>query len=87
MEPVRTCVGCRQRASNLLRIVLVGQELVPDPKTKLPGRGARLHTSTACLKLALDRKAFGRALKASSNLQWQQVANYVEQAEKMLASK
>ncbi|MEN9989956.1 MAG: hypothetical protein RL508_935 [Actinomycetota bacterium] len=86
MEPVRTCVGCRQRASNLLRIVLDGQELVPDLGGKLPGRGARLHTSTACLKLAIDRKAFSRALRVSTSLQWQQVANYVEQAEKMLAS-
>lgn len=87
MEPVRTCVGCRQRASNLLRIVLVDQELVPDPKNQLSGRGARLHPSEACFKLAIDRKAFSRAFKIAGNVSSQQVSSYVEQAEKMLASK
>lgn len=87
MVPVRTCVGCRQRASNLLRVVLDSQNLVPDLHNNLPGRGARLHISAACLSLALNRKAFGRALRYTGEIHADQVINYVEQAEKMLASK
>lgn len=87
MKPVRTCVGCRQRSANLLRVVLVSGILVPDLKNQLPGRGARLHISTACLSLALSRKAFARALRFAGEIQADQVSSYVEQAEKMLASK
>ncbi|HYO41064.1 MAG TPA: YlxR family protein [Nocardioidaceae bacterium] len=66
---VRTCVGCRQRAtkSELLRVVAgdrgAGLEVVPDPAGRAPGRGAHLHPTSACLELALRRRAFARALK------------------------
>ena len=66
---VRTCVGCRQRAtkSELLRVVAgdrgAGLELVPDPDGRSPGRGAHLHPTTGCLELALRRRAFPRALR------------------------
>ena len=69
-EPVRTCVGCRQRTarSELLRVTL-GEDtsgvpvVVPDPRGTAPGRGAHLHPTTACLELAERRRAFSRALK------------------------
>lgn len=67
--PVRTCVGCRQRApaSALLRIVAVqapsGIRLEPDPTRRQPGRGAHVHPDPACLALAERRRAFGRALR------------------------
>jgi uncharacterized protein len=65
-EPVRTCVGCRVRAakSDLLRVVVVDGQLVVDRRGRLPGRGAHLHPDTACLDLAVRRKAFPRALRA-----------------------
>jgi predicted RNA-binding protein YlxR (DUF448 family) len=85
MDAVRTCVGCKQRATNLLRIVAISGELTPDPQNRLAGRGARLHLSTSCLKLALDRKAFGRALRTQGELRVDTVSQYVEQAEMMLA--
>ena len=68
-QPVRTCVGCRQRAAkaDLLRVVLddrgAGREVVPDPGGRLPGRGAHLHPTPDCLQLALRRRAFPRALR------------------------
>ncbi|WP_203653925.1 YlxR family protein [Actinocatenispora rupis] len=68
-SPVRTCVGCRQRApaAALLRVVAIrneaGLRLVPDPARTLPGRGAHLHQDPACLALAERRRAFGRALR------------------------
>ena len=61
----RTCIGCRTRASagELLRIMVRDGVLVPDPGRRLPGRGAHLHRSTACLELAERRRAFPRALR------------------------
>lgn len=65
MEPVRTCLGCRQRAprSSLVRIVARDGRAVVDAAARLPGRGAWVHRSSACIETALQRKAFGRALR------------------------
>ncbi|WP_179548541.1 YlxR family protein [Herbiconiux flava] len=76
MEPVRTCVGCRARASrsSLLRVVArnvvpVGQALVVDETATLPGRGAWLHPTLACFHLAVTRRVFGRALRVDGTLE------------------
>ncbi|MEQ6903834.1 YlxR family protein [Nocardioides sp. YIM 152588] len=68
--PVRTCVGCRQRASRseLLRVTAGSdqdghQTVRPDPDGTAPGRGAHLHPTTECYELAVRRKAFARALR------------------------
>ncbi|MET0863768.1 MAG: YlxR family protein [Nakamurella sp.] len=63
--PVRTCVGCRtrERSVALLRIVAVDGVLHPDPRHRLPGRGAWLHPTLGCLDAAERRRAFGRALR------------------------
>lgn len=70
--PVRTCVGCRQRASasDLLRVVAVESgadqfSLRPDQRRAMPGRGAHVHPTAACLESALRRRAFGRALRVN----------------------
>ena len=62
---VRTCVGCRACAakSDLLRVVGRGGEIVPDPRARLPGRGAYLHLSQECFEQAVRRRAFARALR------------------------
>ena len=72
-RPVRTCVGCRQRAnaSELLRVVAVAidshrVEIVPDPRRRKPGRGAHVHPTPACFALAERRRAFGRALRVTT---------------------
>ncbi|WP_412539851.1 YlxR family protein [Longispora sp. K20-0274] len=69
-QPIRLCVGCRTRApaSELLRVVVVGCAVTPDPRRRLPGRGASLHPVPACLTLAERRRAFGRALRATGVL-------------------
>ena len=75
-SPVRTCIGCRERALtvDLLRVVAqnekVGKEsdgfvVVPDHRHRLPGRGAWLHPDPSCLSQAERRRAFGRALRVS----------------------
>ncbi|WP_204964180.1 YlxR family protein [Microbacterium dextranolyticum] len=73
MEPVRTCVGCRARAprSALLRVVERDGVLVADEEAALPGRGAWVHDTHACVDTAIRRRAFGRALRVSGQLDTQ----------------
>ncbi|HEY0636743.1 MAG TPA: YlxR family protein [Pseudonocardiaceae bacterium] len=68
--PVRTCVGCRVAApaTGLLRVVAVDGTLVPDPRSRLPGRGAWLHPDPECLRTAERRRAFPRALRVGITL-------------------
>jgi predicted RNA-binding protein YlxR (DUF448 family) len=70
MDPVRTCVGCRSRASrsSLLRVVARGSDLVVDASAVLPGRGAWLHPTFECFEKATQRRAFGRALRVEGAL-------------------
>ena len=64
--PIRTCVGCRERAarSDLVRVALDGTTVVIDESATLPGRGAWLHRRPECLDLAITRRAFSRAFRA-----------------------
>ncbi|MDX3456095.1 YlxR family protein [Streptomyces sp. ME02-8801-2C] len=80
--PERTCVGCRERAAkkDLLRIVAVEGECVPDHRGTLPGRGAYVHPAVVCLDLAVRRRAFPRALRAPGVLDTVALRQYVEQA-------
>jgi predicted RNA-binding protein YlxR (DUF448 family) len=82
MNPVRTCVGCRQRSNraDLLRIVIDSNELVFDEKASKPGRGAWIHPSSDCLQKANERGAFARALRTKAPLTLNK-----EQAETMMA--
>jgi len=58
-------VGCRVRADkpDLLRVVVIDGRLVPDLRGTLPGRGAYLHPTAACLEQAVRRRAFNRAFR------------------------
>ncbi|MBD8869082.1 YlxR family protein [Nocardioides donggukensis] len=82
--PVRTCIGCRERATKreLLRVVAGsdahGPAVVPDPSGTAPGRGAHLHPTTACYDLAVKRRAFGRALRLAQGLPSTPVGNYLD---------
>ncbi|WP_231390245.1 YlxR family protein [Nocardia sp. CNY236] len=87
--PIRTCIGCRRRelAVDLLRIVARGTEtgngsrvveIVPDPRRRLPGRGAWLHPFSACLSTAERRRAIGRALRVSGHLDISALEQYLE---------
>ncbi|WP_078631968.1 YlxR family protein [Streptomyces resistomycificus] len=80
--PERTCVGCRERAAkkDLLRIVAVEGECVPDDRGTLPGRGAYVHPALVCLDLAVRRRMFPRALRAPGALDTKALRLYVEQA-------
>ncbi|HEV7212572.1 MAG TPA: YlxR family protein [Blastococcus sp.] len=58
-------MGCRTRApvSDLLRVVARSGVLLPDPRRRLPGRGASVHPTPECLHAAERRRAFARALR------------------------
>ncbi|MEO0313092.1 MAG: hypothetical protein RL140_322 [Actinomycetota bacterium] len=87
MEPVRTCVGCKKLGTrnSLIRLVSAEGRVVVDLGKKLSGRGAWLHGNQECLKLAVDRKAFGRALGGQFETDVQALTKSIEQAETMLA--
>ena len=79
-EPIRTCVGCRTRApaDDLLRVVVVQGALAPDPRRRLPGRGAWLHPVPECLTRAERRSAFPRALRVPGPLDVDRVRSYLQ---------
>ncbi|MDC0773352.1 YlxR family protein [Streptomyces sp. HD] len=79
--PERTCLGCRERAAktDLLRIVAIKDECVPDPSGTLPGRGAYVHPALVCLDQAVRRRAFTRALRAPGALDTKALRRHVEQ--------
>ena len=78
--PVRTCVGCRGRGARteLLRVVAVGDVLVPDPRARLAGRGAWLHPVADCLDLAVRRRALPRALRVPGPLEVRAVREEID---------
>ncbi|MFJ3926929.1 YlxR family protein [Streptomyces sp. NPDC090022] len=80
--PERTCVGCRARAAKneLLRIVAIGDECVPDPRGTLPGRGAYVHPAVVCLDQAVRRRAFPRALRSPGALDTAELRKAVDTA-------
>ncbi len=81
--PVRTCVGCRERAakSELLRVVAGAGVLIPDPAGRLPGRGASIHLDPRCVDLAEKRRAFGRSLRHAGPLDTGAVRRELETGE------
>jgi len=90
--PVRTCIGCRKRelAVELLRVVAVGgnglQAVTVDTARKLPGRGAWLHPTQACLDVAIRRRAFARALRITGSPDITAVREYFETSERSTTS-
>ncbi|ABK53288.1 protein of unknown function DUF448 [Acidothermus cellulolyticus 11B] len=84
--PIRTCIGCRQRAAktDLLRLVVRADDdgrsarVVPDPRGRMPGRGAYLHPDPACLEQALRRRSLPRALRVSGPVETSGVRRYLE---------
>ena len=61
--PIRSCVGCGNKApqSELLRFVAEDGRLVPG--TKQPGRGAYTCRRLSCFERAVARRAFSRTLR------------------------
>jgi len=79
MEPVRTCLGCRQRAprSSLVRVVARDGVVEVDAPARLPGRGAWVHGTRACVESATVRRAWARALRVAGPLDAEPVLAYL----------
>ncbi|MEQ1570433.1 MAG: DUF448 domain-containing protein [Myxococcota bacterium] len=69
--PQRTCVACRDDTArdDLVRLVLDPEgQLVVDLRGRLPGRGAWVHPTAACLdRLEAEPKRLSHALKAPAD--------------------
>jgi len=65
--PIRTCVGCGERApqDRLVRFVVRGQDLTLDARRRLAGRGAWLHRDPACWNAFVQRRGTVRSLRAA----------------------
>jgi predicted RNA-binding protein YlxR (DUF448 family)/ribosomal protein L30E len=65
-QPQRTCLGCRQVVdkTQLLRFVRSPDgDILADLRGRLPGRGAYLCNSRACIETAVGRKQFDRTFR------------------------
>jgi predicted RNA-binding protein YlxR (DUF448 family) len=58
-----------------MRIVVRESRVVADVSAVLPGRGAWLHPTLECFRLAERRRAFGRALRVGGSLDATEIEN------------
>lgn len=66
--PERTCIVTRTKGGKdafIRFVVSPDQTVVPDIRARLPGRGAWVSADAATVALAVKKKAFARAFKAS----------------------
>ena len=65
--PIRSCIACRKREnySELLRVVRIGNQVLPDEDRRKFGRGAWLHRN--CFDLAKERRSFQRAFRTDDS--------------------
>ena len=75
--PIRSCIACRKREdwTDLLRVVKVAGEVLPDPLHLLPGRGAWLHRK--CFETAKQRGSFSRAFRSDEPLSTEKLAVFI----------
>ena len=67
MNPIRSCVGCGERASQraLVRVTWRDGALVLDGSRRGPGRGGYLHARTPCWDRFVARRGPVRSLRAA----------------------
>jgi predicted RNA-binding protein YlxR (DUF448 family) len=65
--PVRSCVGCGERApqAELVRVVWRDGRLAADPRRRAGGRGAYLHRDATCAAAFVGRRGPVRSLRAT----------------------
>ena len=74
----RSCIACRRLATRteLIRTVLIGNEIKVDLTHRMGGRGAWLHAN--CLKVATERRSFNHALKFEGEIKTDELDNYLK---------
>ena len=75
--PIRSCIACRKREnySELLRVVRVGNQVLPDEDKRKFGRGAWLHRN--CFDLAKERRSFQRAFRTDESLSMEPLEKFL----------
>ena len=78
----RTCIATREARpdTQLLRVVVDPADptrVIADPGRRLPGRGAWITPTIEACELAESRRAFGRALRVSANVDTSAVRKYI----------
>lgn len=84
--PVRTCLATRRRMADaeLLRLVRDPQNpgrIIPDPRRRLPGRGAWITPELSAVGQAIKRRAIQRALRVSATTDAGPVLDYLADVE------
>jgi predicted RNA-binding protein YlxR (DUF448 family) len=74
----RSCIACRSldNRTDLIRTVLVGNEIRVDLNYRMPGRGAWLHSK--CFQIAIERKAFNRSFKYEGLVKVKELEDYLK---------
>ena len=74
----RSCIACRSldNRTDLIRTVLVGNEIRVDLNHRMPGRGAWLHSK--CFQIAIARKAFNRSFKYEGLVKVKELEDYLK---------
>lgn len=77
--PIRSCIVCRKRENwtDLLRVAVEADQILPDLAHRLPGRGAWLHRN--CFDNAKQRGSFARAFRSEVPLSTQELQDYLQQ--------
>ena len=74
----RSCIACRrlENWTDLIRTVLLDNEIKVDLNHRMPGRGAWLHSK--CFQVALERKAFNRSFKYEGEIKFKELEDYLK---------
>lgn len=74
----RSCIACRGLATqeDLIRTVLISNEVKVDLNQRMSGRGAWLHPN--CFSVAAERKSFNHAFKYEGEIKLAEVADYLK---------
>ena len=74
----RSCIACRrlENWTDLIRTVLLDNEIKVDLNHRMPGRGAWLHSQ--CFQIALERKAFNRSFKYEGEIKFKELEDYLK---------
>ena len=74
----RSCIACRrlENWTDLIRTVLLDNEIKVDLNHRMPGRGAWLHSK--CFQIALERKVFNRSFKYEGEIKFKELEDYLK---------
>jgi len=62
--------------TDLIRTVLVNQQVKVDLNHRMPGRGAWLHRN--CIQMAVERKAFNRSFNIEGEIKVDELEDYLK---------